>query len=168
MRGDMAAQTFVKMSPRHDRAIRQITLIEAGTNCSATGAKQACLAREICPMSAVDFPLLYEPVEVYHQKASEYLTSHQLADFRRCPLLYQKKKLGLVEEEDRAAFLVGRALHTLVLEGQEAFSKQYAVGGPVNPRTGQPFGPNTKAFAQWAAEQGKPVLTTAQLELVDN
>lgn len=113
-------------------------------------------------------PILCEPAEVYQQKGSEHLTSHQLADFRRCPLLFQKKKLGLVEEEDRPAFLVGRALHTLVLEGQETFDQQYAMGGPVNPRTRQPFGPNTKAFAQWAAEQGKPVLTTAQLELVEN
>ncbi len=112
--------------------------------------------------------LIREPAEVYREKAGEYLTSHQLADFRRCPLLYWKKRQGLIEEEDRPAFLVGRALHTLVLEGQDAFGKQYAVGGPVNPRTGQPYGANTKAFAQWAAEQGKPVLTLAQLELVNN
>ncbi len=119
-------------------------------------------------MKPIADSIFHEPVEIYQEKAKDHLTSHQLADFRRCPLLYWKKRQGLIEEEDRPAFLVGRALHTLVLEGQDAFDEQYAVGGPVNPKTGQPYGSNTKAFAQWAAEQGKPVLTLAQLELVNN
>lgn len=117
-------------------------------------------------MSAIVDPILRESHAVYREKAQEYLTSHQLADFRRCPLLYRKKKLGLVEEEDRPAFLVGRALHTLVLEGRDAFNQQYAVGGPVNPKTGELFGASTKAFADWAAAQGKPVLTVQQHDLI--
>jgi len=90
-----------------------------------------------------------------------------LADFRRCPLLYRKKKLGVIEDQDRPAYLVGRALHTLALEGREAFAEQYAVEGPVNPKTGQPYGSNTKAFARWAAEQGRPVLTLEQFDLIE-
>ena len=62
---------------------------------------------------------------------------------------------------------MGRALHTLVLEGREAFEEQYAVGGPVNPKTGERYGSNTKAFAEWAAQQGKPVLTMQQHNLVE-
>ena len=118
-------------------------------------------------MSAIVDPILHESAGVYQAKAAEHLTSHQLADFRRCPLLYRKKKLGLVEDEDRPAYLVGRALHTLVLEGRDAFEAQYAVGGPVNPKTGELYGSSTKAFAQWAAQQGKPVLTMQQCELVE-
>jgi len=72
--------------------------------------------------------LVRESAEVYQAKAAEYLTSYRLADFRRCPLLYRKKNLGLVEDEDRPAFLVGRALHTLVLEGQQHL-KQDCEGG---------------------------------------
>jgi hypothetical protein len=45
-------------------------------------------------MSVVASFLIRESAEVYQAKASEHLTSHQLADFRRCPLLYRKKKLG--------------------------------------------------------------------------
>jgi len=111
--------------------------------------------------------LLYEPADVYHAAAKTHLTSHALADFRRCPALYRKKKLGLVEDEDRPAYLVGRALHTLVLEGRETFEREYAVGGPVNPKTGERYGANTKAFAEWAAAQGKPVLTRQQFDLVE-
>ena len=110
--------------------------------------------------------LLHEPAAAYHALSTEFLSSHQLGDFRRCPLLYRKKKLGLIEDEDRPAFLVGCALHTLVLEGREKFEAEYAAGGPINPKTGEMFGTTTKAWAAWAEAQGKPVLTLAQFDLV--
>jgi hypothetical protein len=112
--------------------------------------------------------ILHESAEQYHAQAREHLSSHQLGDFRRCPLLYRKKKLALVEDEDRPAYLIGRALHTLVLEGRDRFEAEYAVGGPVNPKTGEIFGSTSKAWAEWAAAQGKPVLTLPQFDLVEN
>ena len=117
-------------------------------------------------MNAIVDPILCESHATYQENAQKHLTSHQLADFRRCPVLYRKKKLGLIAEEDRPAYLLGRALHTFVLEGQKVFEQQYAVGGPINPKTGQLYGSNTKAFAEWTAQQGKPVLTVQQHELV--
>jgi hypothetical protein len=54
-----------------------------------------------------------------------------------------------------------------VLEKQERFDAEYAVGGPINPRTGERFGSNTKAWAEWAAACGKQVLTDAQFALVE-
>jgi len=111
--------------------------------------------------------LTREPEDVYHAKAKDNLSSHALADFRRCPALYRKKQLGLIPERDSAAFLVGRAAHTLILEGRERYEAEYAVGGPVNPRTGQPFGSNTKAFAKWAERIGKPVLDDSQAVIID-
>lgn len=59
------------------------------------------------------------------------------------------------------------AAHTLILEGRDRYEAEYAVGGPVNPRTGQPFGSNTKAFAEWAERVGKPVLDDSQAALVE-
>lgn len=112
--------------------------------------------------------LIQEPAEAYHAKTGEYLTSHLLGDFRRCPVLYHRKRLGLVaDREDRPAYLVGRAAHTVILEGAVAFSERYAVGGPVNPQTGLPFGPQTKAAQQWAKEQQKEIITAEQLYLVN-
>lgn len=108
-----------------------------------------------------------EPEDEYHAKAASYLSSHALADFRKCPLLYWKKKQGLIDDEDRPAYLVGRAAHTLILEGREKYEDAFAVGGPVNPKTGELYGSRTKAFAQWAAAQGKPVLTGEQVALVE-
>ncbi len=116
--------------------------------------------------AAIPF-LEHEPAEVYHAKAKEFLSSHALADFRRCPLLYHKKQSGLIADEDRPAYLVGRAAHALILEGRERYEDEFAVGGPVNPKTGEVYGSRTKAFAQWAAAQGKPVLTDDQAALVE-
>ncbi len=113
-------------------------------------------------------PLLHEPAEVYHARAGEYLSSHLLSDFRKCPQLFHQRRQGIVQDADRPAYLVGRAVHTLALEGRDRFDEEFAVGGPINPQTGAPFGPTTKAFAQWAMEHGKDVLTEGQYALVSN
>lgn len=131
----------------------------------------SCFAFKVVLMTDVSFQfdtafLLREPADEYHAQAGKYLSSHLLADFRRCPQLYHLKVTGRIVEEDRPAFLVGRALHTLVLEGEEQFEREFAVGGPINPRTGERYGSTTKAFAAWAAASGKAVLTDAQSELV--
>ena len=111
--------------------------------------------------------LIREPADIYHAKATNHLSSHWLAEFRRCPLLYHRKRLGLVPERDSAAFLVGRAVHTLILEGRARYESEYAVGGPVNPRTGNPYGSGTKAFSEWAERLGKPVLSDDHAALVE-
>lgn len=113
-----------------------------------------------------------EPDDVYHARSQsgKSLSSHLLSDFRKCPLLYYKKTHGLIEEEERPAFLLGRAVHCLILEGHEKFKKSFAVGGPINPKTGKPFGTATQAFADWAAEIGKPVISQSDfcdIELLD-
>lgn len=112
--------------------------------------------------------LIQEPAEVYHAKAAQFLSSHQLAEFRRNPLLYHKRQLGLVRDEDRPAYVVGRAAHVLILEGREAYEGEYAFGGPINPKTGVSFGSRTKAFQEWAEAQGKPVLDDDQAALIEN
>jgi len=111
--------------------------------------------------------LTAEPAEEYHAKAGEFLSSHQLRDFMECPWLYRKKTLGLIEENDSPAYLVGRAAHVRVLEGRERYEQAFALGGPINERTGKPFGAGTKAFVEWAEAQGKPVLSQDQVDLVE-
>ena len=112
--------------------------------------------------------LIREPADVYHAKAGEYLSSHLLAEFRRNPLLFHKKELGLVQDQDRPAYVLGRAAHVLILEGREAYEQAYAFGGPINPKTGQPFGSRTKAFQDWAEAKGKPVLDDDQAALIES
>lgn len=117
-------------------------------------------------IAAENFGFLREPADLYHAMSQNRLTSHSLADFRRCPLLYHKKKLGLIKEEESTAYLIGRALHTLVLEGRNTFDSTFVVGGPVNPKTGELYGVNTKAYTEWVAAQGKPVLSPSQFNLI--
>ena len=89
-----------------------------------------------------------------------------MADFRRSPLLYYRKRAGLLADEDRPAFQLGRAAHTLILEGSSAFQQRFVVGGPINPRTGQPYGVQSKAFSDWSDSQGKEVLAQSQYDQV--
>lgn len=112
--------------------------------------------------------LIRESAKVYHAQGNRFLSSHQLAEFRRNPLLFRKKELGLVKDEDRPAYLIGRAAHALILERRETFEQSYAFGGPINLKTGEPFGSRTKAFQEWAEAQGKPVLSDEQVVLIEN
>ena len=50
--------------------------------------------------------LTAEPAEEYHARAADFLSSHRLLDFMRCPWLYQKQRLGLIEDKDSTAFLL--------------------------------------------------------------
>ena len=87
----------------------------------------------------------------YHQAARDgkFLSSHLLGDFRKSPLLYKKKMNGEIEPTESAALAVGRAVHTLVLEGRGKFDEEFMVSdGPVNPKTGEPFGKLTKAYRE--------------------
>ena len=108
-----------------------------------------------------------EPADEYHAMADRYLSSHQLLDFMKCPWLHRKKSVGLIKDADSTSYLVGRAAHVRILEGRDVYEAAFALGGPINEKTGKPFGAGTKAFAEWAEAQGKPVLSQEQVELVE-
>ena len=116
----------------------------------------------------IDLNVLHaEPEADYHAKAKDNLSSHQVIDFMRSPWLYWKKRQGLIPEEESNAFLLGRGAHVRILQGRKAYEEQYAIGGPINPRTQKPFGSGTQAFADWAAKIGKPVLSQEQADLIE-
>jgi len=103
--------------------------------------------------------LIIEPEAVYAARRADHLSSHALAEFRKNPQLYRKKQLGLVKDHDRPAYAIGRAIHCRVLEGAEEFARRYAVGGPINPKTGRTFGADTKAYQEWLQAQSKPTVS---------
>lgn len=103
--------------------------------------------------------LITEPAAVYHARRRDYVSSHQIADFRRCPRLFRRKQLGLVTEAESAAYAFGRAAHTLILEGRERFDAQYVVGPPLDPATGRPLDGRTRAGKAWLAAQTRPVVS---------
>ena len=103
--------------------------------------------------------MIVESDDLYHSKSKDFLSSHALIDYINSPILYHQKKLGIIPATDTAAFSLGRAFHTMVLEGKEVFDKRYAVGGPINPATEKPFGVQTNQFKDWSKEQAKPVVS---------
>jgi len=118
-------------------------------------------------MNGHDF-IIKEPEEAYHakSKSGEFLSSHFLAEFRKCPMLYQKRIAGEIADEDRPAFTIGRAAHCLILEEPEAFQLRYMVGEPINAKTGKPFGKGTQAYAEWLDAQEKEVISPADFEFI--
>lgn len=56
-------------------------------------------------------------------------------------------------EEPTPAMKFGTAFHTKVLE-PERFQREYAIGGPINPKTDKPYGPDTKKTLEWVKAQG--------------
>ncbi len=111
--------------------------------------------------------LIREPDAEYRAKTSENLTSHLLADFRACPLLYFRKREKLIPDEERPAYLLGRAGHSLILEGREAYNREYATGGPINPSTGKTYGLTSQKYREWAEKQDKAILTPDQAHMVE-
>ena len=111
--------------------------------------------------------LIEEPSDVYHGKAKEFLSSHQLIEYMRCPYLHKKRISGLIQDKDSAAYFVGRAAHTRILEGIDVYEREYAVGGPINPSTGKPYGSTTKKFLEWQELQQRPVLPFEKAELIE-
>lgn len=106
--------------------------------------------------------IIHEPADEYHarSRSGEFMSSHLLADFRESPALYRRKVSGEITESESSAFVMGRAAHCLILEGRNAFDREYVVtDGPINPRTGESYGRNTKAFAEWAATQEREIIS---------
>jgi len=110
--------------------------------------------------------LIEESFETYHENRKTNLSSHALGDFRKSPLLYHQKKTGVIPAKDTAAYSVGRAAHTLILEGPQVFDDTFAIGGPINPTTKKEYGSQTKKYAEWLVEQGKPAVTTEEFKMI--
>ena len=102
------------------------------------------------------------PAEEYHaaSRSERYMSIHLLADFRESPELYRRKTSGEIAEAEGPALTLGRTAHCLILEGRAAFDEQYLVAdGPVNPKTGEPYGKASKAYAEWLSAQTREIVS---------
>ena len=119
--------------------------------------------------------LIDEPFEVYLAQRGKYLTSSDLRTFVRCPKLFLLEKTGALSTDPNktsAELIIGSAAHKLILEGQREFDLSFAIGGPINEKTGKEYGRDTQAFAKWAdiqrADKGTAVefITTEQMFVI--
>ena len=112
------------------------------------------------------YPFIVDiPADEYHAdaQAGHFLSSHLLGDFRSCPQLYRKKLSGEIKPSDSSAYQIGRAVHTLILEGCSKFDEEYLISsGPTNPKTGETFGKTTKAYKEWLAAQRRPIVSSEE------
>lgn len=60
-------------------------------------------------------------------------------------------RTGKIKKDDKPCFQVGRIAHMMVLE-PEKFRQCVVSQGPVNEKTGRPYGRDTKAFQKWQDE----------------
>jgi len=117
--------------------------------------------------SSVSAVIQQESADVYHGKRARYMSSHQLQDFMRCPQLWYRKSHGFIKDKDNDAYALGRATHTFICEGPTEFEKQYIMSdGPVNDRTGNPYGKATQIYAGWLSEQTKPIISGSDYALI--
>lgn len=64
------------------------------------------------------------------------------------------------------AMTTGRALvDFLSLQPEEFLQAYVVVDGPVNPKTGKPYGTDTKVYAEWRASQDKTPVSTEQFNM---
>ena len=114
--------------------------------------------------------LLHESEEEYHSrsKSGEMLSSHMLQLFSRSPKKYAMMVYGSVAFIDKPEYHVGRAAHKLILEGQDAFDMAYTVSdGPINERTGKPFGKDSQRYQEWLALQRGEIISEADYAAID-
>lgn len=72
--------------------------------------------------------------------------------------LYKDAVDGLIPSPDRGCLKIGTLVHMAVLE-PDRFAAQVVTEGPINTKTGKPYGRDTNAFADWEAENpGKIVV----------
>ncbi len=89
------------------------------------------------------------------------ITPQLLEHYRKCPAYFKRLISGESQVKETEAFQMGHAAHVALLEGEAAFHDAFLVGdGPINPKTGAPYGKNTKIYKDWVAQQEKPVVDT--------
>lgn len=58
------------------------------------------------------------------------------------------------------AMSTGRAMNDFLTCSAEEFGERYLIAeGPVNPKTGKPYGSDSKAYLEWVAQQAKTPVT---------
>lgn len=94
--------------------------------------------------------LIMEPRQRYDSERENYLTASAVKDWVRSPAIYAARRAGELPNRISRALDVGSAAHVLILEGLNEYTRWYVVSsGPINEKTGKPYGSATKAYQEW-------------------
>lgn len=87
-----------------------------------------------------------------HYRSLDALTSSKIKEFVKSPLLYRMRRLGIwPRATTSAAMRIGTLVHAATLEPMR-FAASIRTDAPINPKTGNPYGADTKAASAWAEE----------------
>jgi len=92
--------------------------------------------------------ILGEPAHQYHANPATGSTSAKLA--RKSLRLYRDQLDGLIPREEKPCWQVGTIVHLRTLE-PERYALTTRSQGPINAKTGKPYGRDSNAFADWQA-----------------
>lgn len=114
-----------------------------------------------------------ETADFYHEQAGrpedgKYWSSSYNKSFQDCPRKSQLKIDGKLDEAATESQSFGTAFHTLILE-PELFPALYLddAGAPVNPKTSNSYGRETKTYAEWERAQApKIILPRREMEML--
>ncbi len=112
--------------------------------------------------------LAHEPEEDYRALSREYLDAEQLGDFREDAFLFHKRQRGLVPPPTRRGAELDAAAAVRIAQGRDQYLSSFAINGPIDPETGEPYGEYSYKYREWAAQQSKPVLNAEQAEQVEH
>jgi hypothetical protein len=112
--------------------------------------------------------LEHEPLDAYRAQESEHFSAEQLNDFRKDPFVFRKRQTGLLPKEKAYDQHVDRAVLILALEGRQEYERQFVSGGPLKPRTNEPFSIYSTEYRDWAESQDRAVLTPDEATQVEH
>lgn len=82
------------------------------------------------------------------------------------PRLFKDQIDGIRKRKDTRSFMFGRAAHARFTDRE--FFDRIVSTGPVNPKTGKPYGADTNAYAEWsAANPGAIILSESEMNDLD-
>jgi hypothetical protein len=110
--------------------------------------------------------LIHPTREEYESSRKSVMHFSALKVFMDCPKTFYLQRTGVLPAPDTDSLRIGTGLNDLLLLGEDEYLKNHKIGGPINPRTGQPYGTDTKAFAEWSAENPGRYLTSIQDSIV--
>lgn len=109
----------------------------------------------------VENHLITEPLSVYNGNRSKYFSSTAAKTLIKDSAADLKHQMDNPSNEVKPAFILGNAVHSLVLEGTVAFQNDFVIGGPKDNK-GKEFGMKSDAFAgrrKAVNAEGKELIT---------
>jgi hypothetical protein len=106
------------------------------------------------PEESIDDPVTVitgEPIDQYHGD-TDYLNASSLADYLRCPSLFNARRRGLVEQEKSRSLNLGSLIHDALEIGPEATAERLELI-PEEHVTASGAMSTKKASKDWLAEQ---------------